>query len=171
MNYLFNGIFITAFLAVIVSCDVLFLTHVTVDFDYAEFHEEKLLWYSSKPDNYQYYLEDWNNGFSVPVSTLIIAENGVYKTQIPCVDDYGYSYESYWYLTITDIYESIESEYREYHNTRQNKNNSYLQKIEIKYGAENHIPVEIQKYYYVPENLADAASYSETKITKYKINE
>jgi hypothetical protein len=51
------------------------------------------------------------------------------------------------YLTITDVYESIEREYNEYHNTKQNRNDTYLEK-------------------YVPKGLADAASYGETKITE-----
>jgi hypothetical protein len=152
-----------------VSCDF-FPTIITVDFDYNKFSTEKSLWNSSKPDNYQYNLEYWNTGDSFPVNTLIIVENGNYKTQIPHINDYGYVYESYFYLTITDVYESINEQYNEYHNSKRSKNEDYLEKIEIKYDTGNHIPIEIKMYYYIPENLADAASYAETNITEYKTN-
>jgi hypothetical protein len=49
---------------------------------------------------------------------LIIVENGIYKTQIPYIEDDGFSYESYRNETITDIYENIESEYNHYHEKR-----------------------------------------------------
>jgi hypothetical protein len=169
MKRAFNGLLIAVSLMVLVSCDALFLTNVTVDFDYQKFNEEKALWNSLKPSNYQYNLEHWNNGFSMPVDTLIIVENGGYKTQIPYHGS-EYDYESQFYLTITEVYESIEGEYKEYHNTKQSKIDGYLKKIEIKYDAENHIPVEIKEYYYVSPIVADAPSYGETKITEYKIN-
>jgi hypothetical protein len=168
MKFIFNGLFIAVFLTVAVSCD-LFPTNVSVDFDYDKFNAEKSLWNSSKPENYQYNLEHWNNGYSTPVDTLIIVENGEYKTQTPQVN-YGYAYESHFYLTITDVYESINEVYNRYHNSKQRKNETYLEKIEIKYDTGNHVPIEIKMYYYVPGNLADAASYAETNITEYKIN-
>ncbi|MDR2500396.1 MAG: DUF6174 domain-containing protein [Treponema sp.] len=169
MKQALNGLLIVVSLMAIVSCDALFLTNVTVDFDYQKFNEEKALWNTLKPNNYQYNLEHWNDGFSMPVDTVIIVENGKYKTQIPHQGS-DYDYESQFYLTITDVYESIEREYKEYHNTKQSKADAYLKKIEIKYDAGNHIPVEIKQYYYVSPILADAASYGETKITGYRVN-
>ena len=167
MKHILNGVLIFVSLIVLGACDNLISTDVTVDFDYSKFTEEKSLWNSSKQNNYQYNLEYRNNGFSIPVNTLIFVENGIYKNQITHPD---YTYESNFYLTITDVYESIEKEYKEYHNTKQKKNDTYLTKIEIKYDSNYHIPIEIKQYYYVPENLADAPSFGETKITEYKIN-
>jgi hypothetical protein len=158
------------FLTFLVSCDLIHLSKVSVEFDFDKFKEERLLWNSSKPANYQFKLDYFNTGFSTPINTLIIVENGVYKTQIPYTEDDGFSYESYRNETITDIYENIESEYNQYHKKRPDFLDSYLKKIEIKYDTENHIPVEVKMYYHVPAMLADAPSYSEMKITEYKIN-
>jgi hypothetical protein len=170
MKKTLNGITIIVFLALFVSCDFIHLFKVSVEFDYSKFNEEKLLWNSSKPENYQFKLDYWNNGFSIPVNTLIIVENGVYKTQIPYTEDDGFSFESYRNETITGIYENIEREYKAYHNKRPDAFDSYLKKIEIKYDTENHIPVETKMYYHVPAMLMDAPSYSEMKITEYNIN-
>jgi hypothetical protein len=171
MKKTLNGISVIVFLTLFVSCDFIHLTKVSVKFDYDKFKEEKLLWNSLKPANYQFKLDYWNDGFSFPVNTLIIVENGVYKTQIPSTDEDVITYGSNRNETITDIYEIIESEYKEYHKNRPDAFNSYLKKIEIKYDTENHIPVEIKKYYHVPPLLMDAPSYSEMKITEYKIND
>jgi hypothetical protein len=100
---------------------------------------------------------------------LIIVENGIYKTQIPH-DDNGFTYESRRNETITDIYENIEDVYNRYHKKRPESFSDYLEKIEIQYDTENHIPVEVKEYFHVPAMLADAPSYSEMKITEYKIN-
>ena len=167
MKYALKGLMVSTVLMLIGSCDSLLSTGVSVEFDYTKFNEEMSLWNSSKPNNYQYNLEHWNNGFSMPVNTLIFVENGIYKNQITKQD---YDYESDFYLTIDDIYKSIEREYKNYHNTTQSKNDTYLTKIEIKYDVKNHTPIEIKKYYYVPKNLADAPSFEETNITEYKIN-
>jgi hypothetical protein len=161
-------LFITVFLAVVVSCD-LFPINVTVEFDYNKFKAERSLWNASKPDNYQYNLEHSSDGFSTPVNTLIFVENGKYKSQIPHVDNYDY--ESSYYLTITDVYKSIDDDYKRYHNTKQSMNETYLKKIEIKYDTASHIPLKIKKYYHVPMGLMDAASYAETNITEYKISD
>jgi hypothetical protein len=167
----FAALIIFIFLTVVVSCD-LFPTNVTVDFDYNKFKAERSLWNSSKPDNYQYNLEHSSNGFSISVNTLIIVENNEYKTQIPYVDNYGYVYEnSNYYLTITDVYESIDDDYKRDHNTKQSKKEVYLEKIKIEYDTENHIPIKVKKYYHVPLGLMDAASYAEINITEYKIND
>jgi hypothetical protein len=141
MKYALKGLMAFAVLMLIGSCDGLFLTDASVEFDYNKFNEEISLWDSSKPNDYQYNLEHWNNGFSIPVNTLIFVENGIYKNQIT---QENYDYESDFYLTIDDIYKSIEREYKNYHNTTQSKNDTYLTKIEIKYDAENHIPIEIK---------------------------
>jgi hypothetical protein len=171
MKFVLNGLFIAVLLTVVVSCD-LFPINVTVEFDYNKFKAERSLWNSSKPDNYQYNLEHSSNGFSTPVNTLIFVENDKYKTQIPQVNEYDpAAYESYYYLTITDVYKSIDDDYKRYHNTKQSINEDYLEKIEIKYDTANHIPLKIKKYYHVPSNLADAASYAETNITEYKISD
>ena len=138
---------------------------VTVEFEYKKFNTEKTLWNSDSPSNYQYNLEYWNTGFSTPVNTLIFVENGQYKNQIP-----QENHESTFYLTITDVYNYINELYLQYNNTTQDKNKYYLKKIIIKYDEAHHIPIEIYEYYQVPANLADAASYCETKITQYKIN-
>jgi hypothetical protein len=170
MKSFLNGLFIVVFLTVVVSCD-LFPTIVTVGFDYDKFKAEWSLWNSSKPDNYQYNLEHSSDGFSMPVNTLIIVENGEYKTQIPQVNTYDRAYESNFYLTITDVYKRIDDQYKNDHNTTKSGNEDYLKRIQIEYDTENHIPIEIKMYYHVPMGLMDAASYAETNITEYKINE
>jgi len=170
MKRTLNGLFIIVSLIFAASCD-LFPTHVTVEFDYKKFQEQKSLWNSSKPDNYQYRLEYWSNGFSDYVKTLIIVENGKYKNQLPDVltTEGGYTSKSYYDLTITEVYERIEEEYKRYNDTYQKFN--YLKKISIVYDTENHIPIEVKKYYYVPANVADASSYAETTISEYKVND
>jgi hypothetical protein len=170
MKKILNGITIIVFLALFVSCDFIHLGKVSVEFDYSRFNEEKLLWDSSKPANYQFKLDYWNNGFSIPVNTLIIVENAVYKTQIPYTEEDGFFLESYRNETITDIYKNIESKYKAYHNKRPDAFDSYLKKIEIKYDTGNHIPEEVKMYYHVPPLLMDAPSYSEMKINEYKVN-
>ena len=167
MKCLFNGLFIAVSLMLVVSCDLI-PTSVIVSFDYKKFREHKSQWNSSKPDKYQYRLKYWGGGEAIPVDTLIFVENNNYKSQIPYVNEYGY--ESYYYLTITDVYESIEEEYKRYNNTSQNRNDVYLKKIEIIYDTENHIPTEIKKYYHLPANIADATSYIEIKISEYQVN-
>ena len=169
MKCLFNGLFIAISLMFVVSCDLI-PTHVTVEFNYKKFREQKSQWNSSKPSNYQYNLVHWSNGYSFPVNTLIFVEDNNYKEQISHVDEYGYMYESSFYLTITEIYESIEENYKRYNDAYLSKNYFYLKKIEIIYDTENHIPTEIKMYYHVPANVADASSYAETKISAYKVN-
>ena len=109
------------------------------------------LWNSSKPADYQYYLEHWSNGYSVPVHSLIYVENGRYKKQEP-LNEYS---ESTYYLTITDIYKEINHVYLQYNDTTQKISDDYVTKIIIKYDEVNHIPVEIDTYYHVPPGLAD----------------
>jgi hypothetical protein len=168
MKKTLNGILIFAILSVFVSCVFIPFVKVDVEFDYDRFKQEKSLWKSLKPANYQFKLDYWNNGFSFPVNTLIIVENGVYKTQIPYSEEDGFSYESYLNETITDIYDNIEREYKEYHKNRLGFFDSYLREITIEYDTVNHIPVEVIKYYYVPPMLMDSPSYSEMKITEYR---
>ena len=167
-----NGLLITVSLVIAASCD-LFPSRVTVEFDYKKFREQKALWNSSKPGNYQYRLEYWNNGYSTPIKTLIFVENNEYKNQIPYVNDYdsGYDYTSYYDLTITEVYERIEEEYKRYNDSFQTKKDGYIKKIEIEYDTGNHIPIKIKRYYFVPANVADASSYAETTISEYKVNE
>jgi hypothetical protein len=170
MNYLFNGLFFTLLIITAASCD-LFPGRVTVDFDYKEFQKQKSLWNSTKPDNYQYRLEYLNNGFSTPIKTLIFVENGNYKNQLPdLTTEDGYISKSNYDLTITEVYERIEEEYQRYNNSYQTKKYDYLKKIEILYDTENHIPIIIKRYYFIPANVADAASYAETNISEYKVN-
>jgi hypothetical protein len=166
MKNLLKGFVFMATIGFLGSCDTLFTTKVSVEFDYTKFEAERALWNSNCPSDYQYNLEYWNDGFSYPVNSLIFVEDGVYKSQIP---QKGYE-ESSFYLTITDIYNRINELYLRYNNTRQNKNEDYLKKITIKYDEANHIPIEIEEYYHVPMSLADAASYCNAKITQYKIN-
>jgi hypothetical protein len=161
-----KGFIFIAIIGFFGSCDDLFIAKVTVEFDYTKFNTERTLWNSNCSSNYQYNLEYWNNGFSSPINSLIFVENDVYKNQIP-QEDYR---ESYFYLTITDIYNRINELYLRYNNTTQNGNENYLKKIIIKYDEVNHIPMEIEEYYHVPENFVDAPSYCKTKITQYKIN-
>ena len=168
MKQPFYCLFLTLSLIIVASCDGLFPIYVTVDFDYNKFQEQKSLWNSSKPADYQYRLESDNNGYSIPVNTLIIVENNTFKNQIPYVNDYGYECKSYIDLTITEVYERIEEEYKRYNNT--NQKYDYLKKITIIYDTENHIPIEIKKYYHIPANVADASSYVERKISEYKVN-
>ena len=168
MKRVLNGLLITVSLIIIASCD-LFPSHVKVEFDYKKFREQKALWNSTKPGNYQYRLEYWNNGYSTPIKTMIFVENNNYKNQIPYVDDNGYDYTSYYDLTITEVYERIEEEYQRYNDSYQTKKYYYLKKIEIVYDTENHIPIKIKRYYFVPANVADASSYAETTISEYKV--
>jgi hypothetical protein len=134
-----------------------------VEFDYTKFNTERTLWNSNSPLNYQYNLEYSNNGFFRPISTTIFVENGLYKNQMP---QKGYD-ESNRYLTITDVYDRIDELYLRYNNTMQSEDEDYLKKIIIKYDEVNHIPIEIEEYYHVPENLVDVPSYCKTKITLY----
>jgi acetylornithine deacetylase/succinyl-diaminopimelate desuccinylase-like protein len=152
------------------------LVKVNVDFDYNKFTKEKLLWDSSKPANYQFNLEshiyDRVNYDTVDVDTLIIAENGKYKTQIPNTNEFDITFRSYRNETITDIYEYIEKEYKEYHGNRPGFFNISLSEIEIEYDTENHIPVEVKLSYYIPTIVTGSPyRHDEIKITEYKIND
>jgi hypothetical protein len=139
----------------------------TVEFDYTKFNAEKTLWDSNNPPNYQYNLEYWNDGFFLPVNTIIFVENGLHKNQI-AQKNYN---ESIFDLTITEIYDRIDGLYLRYNNTTENKEEDYyLTKMAIKYDEANHIPIEIEEHYHVPENLPDMPGYCSTKITEYKIN-
>jgi hypothetical protein len=166
MENFLKGFVVIVIIGFLGSCDDLFPVEVTVEFDYTKFNAERTLWNSNCPPDYQYNLEYWNNGYSYPVNSLIFVENGVYKNQTPQTD---YE-ESHFYVTITDIYNRINELYLRYNNTTQNRNEDYLKKITIKYDEGNHMPIEIEEYYHVPHNLADAASYCKTGITQYKIN-
>jgi hypothetical protein len=154
------------------------LTKGNVEFDYNTFKKEKLLWNSSKPANYQFKLEydiygSSNNG-SISANTLIVVENGVYKTQIPkyTIDEDGYTSRSYRNETITDIYEYIEREYKKFHKNRPGSVSSYLTEIEIEYDTRNHIPVEVKLHYYCPTAIGPSQSgYDEIYITEYKVND
>jgi hypothetical protein len=156
-------------LGIFISCDSLFKTTITVDFDYNKMNSEKGLWDRSKPHNYQYVFSNIENGpgFYTPIKTLIIIEDGEYKRQDAFEE---YSEADVYFQTIDNIYETIERRYREYNNTEQSKKDEYLTKIRIEYDENNHIPIRIDFYYYVPKGIADAPEHWMYTIKDFKIN-
>jgi hypothetical protein len=155
-------------LGILVSCDDLYKTAITVDFDYNKMNSEKILWSSSsKPDNYQYNLSNSGGGEYIPIKTLIIVANGQFKEQ---KSDTEYSAAGENYQTIDKIYETIEKIYKEYNNTEQSKRDFYLTKIKIEYDEEKHIPIRIDYYYYVPEGVMDAGEHWIYEIENFRIN-
>jgi hypothetical protein len=184
MKKTLNGIFVILFLALLVSCgDVarsmgIGQKNVDVYFHYERFKEEKSLWNSSKPPNYQFNLEtdihDNSNKAGFSANTLIIVEKGKYKTQIPnyTFEETGYTSKSSRNETINDIYEYIESEYLRFHNKKPASRGSYLTEIEIEYDIKNHIPVTVRMWYTNPAVFLDSSAYDDTiKITGYKVND
>jgi hypothetical protein len=176
---IFIGIFVILFLTLIVSCDGVSaigvgLEKVYVNFDYDKFKNEEALWNSTKPANYQFNLAYSFYGIpSVNAKTLIIVENGKYKTQIPIYtnDETGYTSRSYRNETINDIYEYIEKEYLKFNNKRSGFRSSYLYEIEINYDIKNHIPIEVKMWYINPAVFLDSSAYEDNiNITEYKIN-
>jgi hypothetical protein len=159
---------IAVFSLLLISCDFL----VTVDFNYDAFVVQRDLWETTQPQNYQYHLDDWNDGYSVSVHTLIKVENGQFKEQVPDPDypnyDEEYGLQSPLY-TISGIYSSIEKEYKYYDNLKVSTNDDYLTSIEIEYDEVHHIPLKITKHYHVPAGLMDAPSKSITEIKNFEI--
>jgi hypothetical protein len=167
-----NSLFVVFVLSIfIVSCDPkndLNESNLSVEFDFNKLSSEKILWDLSKPNNYQYNLTKMAYGAEyLPINTLIIVEDGQFKRQEPNTQ-YGSASEQY--LTIDKIYETIENIFKEYDNTEQSKNDYFLIKIIVEYDEKNHIPIKIEFFYYIPENLMDASSYWKYEIKDYKIN-
>jgi hypothetical protein len=141
-------------------------TRVTVDFNYNLFLSEKNAWKVSKPNSYQFNLSNFGWGDYVPIDALIVVEDGQFKEQIP-----GDAMAGEYYQTIDKIYETVEYSYKEYNNTQPYKNDFYLTKIKIEYDSVNHIPIIIEYFYYVPENMMDMGEYFVYKIENYIKNE
>jgi hypothetical protein len=165
-DYLRSILLFSILLFSFVSCDDFLKTTITVNFDYNKFKVEKSAWENSNQLNYQYNLSSIDGGEYVPINTLIIVENGQFKEQIP-LTEYGDAEENY--QTIDNIYETIENIYRRYNNTQQSKKDYYLTRIKIEYDL-NHIPLKIEYYYYVPQNIMDMGEYWPYEIKNYKNN-
>jgi hypothetical protein len=77
------------------------------------------------------------------------------------------------YLTISDIYEEIGDEYKEFNNTRRSKDEWFVERIEInKYDWDEdcHIPLKITRTYHVPSSsdkpaqiILEIKEYAETQ--------
>jgi hypothetical protein len=143
--------------------------YLKLDFDYKKFSDERNLWNSSKPNNYQYNFS--NEGFGpylsyTPVNSLIIVENEQFKRE-----ERHAEYETPSdYLTIDKIYKAIEDIYKQYNDTMQSETDRYFTKIKIKYDGNYHIPVIIEYYYHFPEDITGLSSYWKYKIDNYRIN-
>jgi hypothetical protein len=183
MKNIIIGIFVILFLTLLVSCDItrsigsgVIPEKVNVNFDYDKFKQEESLWNSTKPPNYQFYLYFYvfgnMNNNTIYSNTLIFVENGKFKTQIPYVDMYGNTHETYRNETIIDIYDYIENEYLKFHSYKPSTHISYLAKIDIEYDTKNHIPVEVKLWYNNPNSDLDIPPYNDLiMITEYKIND
>ena len=167
-----NLVVIFVLLIFIVSCDLtndINKKKVSVEFNKIKLNTEKLLWDSSKPNNYQYIIT--NAAFEaeyLPINALVIIEDGQYKNQEPNTQ-YGTVPEDY--RTIDKIYKTIENNFKKFNNSEQSKNDYYLKKIIVEYDEENHIPIKIEYFYHLPENLMDTGSYWKYEIIDYIINE
>jgi hypothetical protein len=181
MKKIIIGIFVILFLSLLVSCGVarsmgISLKKNYVYFDYDRFKEERALWNSTKPANYQFNYEinvyDTSDTVGFDANTLIIVENGKYKTQIPNYtdDETGYTSRSYRNETINDIYEYIEKLYLKYNNKTPPRGR-YLEEIEIEYDMKNHIPIGVRMWFtFSGFSLDDSSSYDTIMITEYKKN-
>jgi hypothetical protein len=183
MKKIIIGIFVFLFLTLLVSCGNVARSlgigqeKVDVYFHYDRFKEERLLWNTTKTPNYQFNLKiniyDNMNNADHNANTLIIVENGKYKTQIPnyTFDETGYTSKTNRNETIDDIFEYIENEYLKFHNKKPASRGSYLTEIEIEYNIKTHIPVEVSMWYTNPAVFLDSSAYENTiEITEYKVN-
>jgi len=143
-------------------------TNNRIIFDHDLFIKQKHAWKQTKPENYEYHFtwKGLNYGFKPGMSALIIVENGQYINQIPDENDLmrevGYEYQ-----TIDKIYELIESIYNQH--LKLNRTDLYIEKIEINYDLNNHIPLLTIFQYYVEPGTTDIGKTDSYEIKNFKI--
>ncbi|MDR1937921.1 MAG: DUF6174 domain-containing protein [Tannerellaceae bacterium] len=159
-----KSILVTLYCFLLVSCGINPTSkHNEVEFDYETFSGERDRWILSETENYQYIL--YSRGF-MPVHSLITVENGQYKSQTVLLND---ALDPKWpeagsYLTINEIYEIIETQFRRYQGIEVSDDDFYYTGIEVEYDKANHIPVKINYVTHIPPSLAvDGNFYYEVR--------
>ncbi|MDR1919073.1 MAG: DUF6174 domain-containing protein [Tannerellaceae bacterium] len=158
------GILVTLCCFLLVSCGVDSISKLhEVEFDYETFSGERDRWVLSETEHYQYIL--YSSGF-VPIQTLITVEGGQFKSQTGLLSD---TLNPHWsesgsYLTINEIYEIIEAQFRLYQGVEVSEDDFYYTRIEVEYDKVNHIPVKIKYVTHIPTSLAvDGNFYYEVR--------
>ena len=134
---------------------------VEMKFDYETFKQEWDAWKATKPESYEYIY----HANSVNEDYLVQYSNGEYKITETY---YNRDCSDNTYMTIEEIYQSVENTYKEYNHKVLDICDNQIIDIEIKYDKANHIPTYV---YYELYNGKDVMGHASIIITNFKITE